>query len=426
MPYQFSSTALLVGVFLIIHYSYTPDGFLSGVDDSEGMRAHYAYDPADRLCAILKLGKEEQEPDWENVLLSGDTYRNCHGLFFLRNKRGDIETVRDGEGHARRMQYDRDGHMRNMQDEDGYLTFYGYDKNGKLRAIHYQDGRETAMQYDPLGQLVQMQDWLGSLTIERDVMGRPETVTDHTGQKTEYLWGAAGERRGMVYPDGMKVQYAYDDALRLTDITAGEPGAGGMSIHYEYSPAGQRTRKFYGSGNGAEDSAMESIRKYDSTGLLSGIIHRNREGILEQYEYTYDVRGNRQEIRKYRKDIPEDSGDFYYEYDTMRRLTGVAQDGMMLRTYSFDVYGNRKRVRDYTAGTGINYAYSASDRLLTAECRYEDGRLITTSYEYDGRGNLVLEREPAGGTEYRYAYGAINRLEKWTSTGYNETSYSYN
>lgn len=103
---------------------------------------------------------------------------------------------------------------------------------------------------------------------------------------------------------------------------------------------GQRTRKFYGSGNGAENSVMESIRKYDSTGLLSGIIRRNREGILEQYEY-----------------------------DTMRRLTGVAQDGMILRTYSFDVYGNRKRVRDYTAGIGTGYNETPATAIVVQQIK---------------------------------------------------------
>ena len=148
--------------------------------------------------------------------------------------------------------------------------------------------------------------------------------------------------------------------------------------------------------------------------------------MLERYEYAYDVRGNKKEIRRYRKDIPGDSGVFTYEYDTLRRLTGVSRDGSLLRTYRFDDRGNREVFLDYSAGTETRYRYSASDRLSGTECRHEDGSLTTTTYGYDGRGNLVLEREEEAGREHRYAYDAMNRLEKYTDPEYNETMYSHN
>ena len=60
------------------------------------------------------------------------------------------------------------------------------------------------MEYDALRRLVQVKDWLGETTIQRDAMGRPERITDHEGRVVSYEWGVMNERRSMTYPDGRK------------------------------------------------------------------------------------------------------------------------------------------------------------------------------------------------------------------------------
>ena len=68
--------------------------------------------------------------------------------------------------------YDGNGNPVGITDEDGNITTVTYDLNDQPLQMTYHDGRQAAFRYNKRGELVEMQDWNGVMTMERDVLGR--------------------------------------------------------------------------------------------------------------------------------------------------------------------------------------------------------------------------------------------------------------
>ena len=115
--------------------------------------------------------------------------------------------------------YDGNYNLVSFTDEEGQKTTVRYDLNNQPTAMTYSDGRTASFRYNKRGELVEMQDWNGTATMERDVLGRLVKVTDHNGRETGFSYDAAGNRTGISYPDGAVAAYAYDKNNRLTKVT---------------------------------------------------------------------------------------------------------------------------------------------------------------------------------------------------------------
>jgi len=117
--------------------------------------------------------------------------------------------------------------------------------------------------------------------------------------------------------------------------------------------------------------------------------------------------GNKVTAEKDRPGSPEDSGIFSYGYDELNRLTGVAQNGKILRSYSYDAFGNRSSKTEYqTAGSlTTTYRYNARNQLIQ-----ETAADTAKDYAYDHRGNLLSVT--SGGEVLRaYGFDAANQME---------------
>lgn len=166
-------------------------------------------------------------------------------------------------------------------------------------------------------------------------------------------------------------------------------------------------------------------------------------GILDKYCYTYDNMGNKIAVRKERKGLPEESGNYDYRYDVLNRLTGVEKDGMLLRRYHYDSFGNRISMEDYKKGIQSACTYDALNRLIQEEI-WENSSTFSgeseletqwsqdskekgmkKSYTFDRRGNLIGVYQE-GELLHGYKFGALNLMEKaWDSKG-REVEYLYN
>ena len=49
-----------------------------------------------------------------------------------------------------------------------------------------------------------------------DEAGRIASVTDPYGKTVGYEWGSMGKRTAVLYPDGKKTVYEYNEAMQLT------------------------------------------------------------------------------------------------------------------------------------------------------------------------------------------------------------------
>mgnify|MGYP002440481806 FL=1 len=161
---------------------------------------------------------------------------------------------------------------------------------------------------------------------------------------------------------------------------------------------GRLTGKQFPGGNRTDYS-------YNGAGKIKEILHTGAD-FTERYHYDYDVMGNKVLAEKERPGLPEDSGNFSYDYDALNRLTSVACNGKTLRTYGYDAFGNRNTRTEYqTAGELVTtYHYNTKNQLMQ-----ETNAGGTRNYTYDHRGNLL---SVTSGEEVLKAYGfdAANRM----------------
>lgn len=369
----------------IVKYEYTPSGHLKCVEDAAGTRTRYTYDVMGQLTSILT---EEGDEDW-NLAHDLSGQRRPHFLQLRRSTAGQVTSITDPLGAERHFEYDEAGRVIARTDEDGSTTRFFYNNLGQREAVRYSDGSEVSFAYDELRQLREIRDWLGVTEISRDPLGRVREVTDPRGNTVSYRTGSRGERTEMTYPDGRTVRYEYDDALRLTGLTAGDE-----EIRYSYGLNGKLSEKQYSNG------FAESYR-YEG-GNLSSLTCSRSEELLDAWTFRYDKAGRQTGMEAQRRGWEEESGQYEYRYDVLDRLTEVLKDGESLRTYGYDRYGNRIRAAE--AGMETFYEYDAADRLLRAV----SGDHVT-EYGYDLRGNVTGVVKD-GETAETYSYGPANKL----------------
>ena len=364
-------------------YEYTPNGNLAKVTDAMGNEAFYQYDAMGHLTQSSCTGAEGEEP--QNTV-------------YTWNKEGHVTAVTDPLGDVECYTYDPAGRMKAKIDKDGYETSFHYGKDGQVEEICYADGRTVSLTYNAIRQLEEVRDWLGTTKIAMDEAGRIASVTDPYGKTVGYEWGSMGERTAICYPDGRRTAYEYNEAMQLSALKLLSDDAQEKTFLYSYDEAGRLTGKQFPGGNRTDYS-------YNGAGKIKEILHTGAD-FTERYHYDYDVMGNKVLAEKERPGLPEDSGNFSYDYDALNRLTSVACNGKTLRTYGYDAFGNRNTRTEYQAAGELvtTYHYNTKNQLMQ-----ETNAGGTRNYNYDHRGNLL---SVTSGEEVLKAYGfdAANRM----------------
>ena len=364
-------------------YEYTPNGNLAKVTDAMGNETFYQYDAMGHLTQSSCTGAEGEEP--QNTVYTWD-------------KEGHVTAVTDPLGDVECYTYDPAGRMKAKIDKDGYETSFHYGKDGQVEEICYADGRTVSLTYNAIRQLEEVRDWLGTTKIAMDEAGHIASVTDPYGKTVGYEWGSMGERTAICYPDGRRAAYEYNEAMQLSALKLLSDDAQEKTILYSYDEAGRLTGKQFPGGNRTDYS-------YNGAGKIKEILHTGAD-FTERYHYDYDVMGNKVLAEKERPGLPEDSGNFSYDYDALNRLTSVACNGKTLRTYGYDAFGNRNTRTEYqTAGELVTTYHYNTKNQLTQEINASG----TRNYNYDHRGNLL---SVTSGEEVLKAYGfdAANRM----------------
>ena len=376
-------------------YEYSPMGSLIKVINADGSGMHYEYDDIEQIVSVYKMNGNESDNIKDMVRLYSYEY----------DLNGQVGVVTDALGNKEYYEYNELGKIQLKLDRDGYETRYDYGKNGQVSEIKYGDGRNVKLSYTPLRQLQIVEDWLGKTQFIRNSDNRLEKVVDFKGQAVGYQYGQKGECNVLIYPDGSKVFYEYDDFMRLKRLAFGEE-----YIHYTYT-GDLLTKKKYSNG-------IESTYQYDFADRISSVTHTMEGKELETYQYRHDLFGNKLEEIRVRSGIPEDSGRYRYEYNSLNRLTGVYHDNDLVRAYEYDGYGNR--TKKWEEGKETLYFYNAANQLLEERTSND-----VIKYTYDQRGNMTEIRRN-GEEEKKYEFNPMNQLGKAVDKRGIQAQYSYN
>ena len=391
-------------------YIRTKGGDIAAVVDPLGNVTRYRYDKAHRLINIVQgTGTEAEDinfellEDAEEVQKLNKKHNSIRITSYARDVLGRVTSVTDSLGNVESYEYDRKGHIKAKTDMDGNRTKITRTHLGDISRITYGDGEDIEYSYNALGQLKAIKDSLGLTKIDRDILGRERSITDHKGRSISYEYDDAGNRTGIRYANGKNVRYIYDDRGLLTGIETVAPKMEPASVKatttvsFSYDSYGRIVSKAVG--------PAETAYTYDKSGYLASLINKKNGTVLDSYEYSYDQAGNLVASSQKREGMPEATGSYEYGYDEIGRLNRVTKDGSPLRSYTYDAFGNRTILDE--AGAKTEYLYNKANQLMRA-----DTPQGTTIFEYDKRGNAIHKStEGASKTvSVSYTYGANNRL----------------
>lgn len=370
-------------------YDYTAAGDLKKMVDAMGNITRYTYDQEGNILSVLRSDKTDL--DLEKIGFFKAAEMGLRFSKYERNEMGQIIKSVDSIGNTDEFKYDKEGTLIHRIDREGNLTQLSYTAGGDIQSIQYSDGNTVNYTYNSLKQLTEMKDWLGSTKFDYDNLGILQSITDHKGRKVKYEWDALGRSKAITYPDDMTVRYLYDQDKNLIRVLS-DTG----NIDYAYDQKGRLVRS-------ESSNGVSTEYQYDTLNRQTRLTHYKYEEILDEYQYKYDLIGNKKRIKKYRKDIPVDTGTFDYEYDPLNRLIRVIKDNKEICRYEYDSYGNRTYKNE--RGEEATYRYDSLDRLI----KDHDDQSIR-EYTYDLRGNLskVICN---GEDSYNYEFGADNRLK---------------
>lgn len=259
-----------------------------------------------------------------------------------------------------------------MQDATG-ITNYFYDRIGRLTSVTNPYRKMVAYSYDQLNNRLAM------------------TVTDLNSQKQR------------------TINYSYDILNRLSTIT--EPGNKTTTLNY--GPNLRIKEILYANGS-------KTSYEYNDANWLTRVITNSGNVTVSKYDYTYDAAGNKQTMKDKVGELSN------YIYDPLGRLKTVTRNGKN-SSYDYDAVGNRIKLVDMVGNT-TNYIYDAQNKLqsMTKVEAATPTVTKTTAYTYDSNGNQIVETGDNGSTYYYY--DAENRLVriKYPNSQVPETTSTYN
>jgi len=234
---------------------------------------------------------------------------------------------------------------------------FGYDLGGRPTTIG-----DYAIEYNDRGQITKIsKGGVQQTAYSYDERGNPTQRVDASGTAA-FTWDGADRLSSATDPvSGRALSYGYDDADRLTSITATSGPGGSQSFGYD---------------------AMDRLTSHTL---------KNSGGVqLARIDYGWNKDDN---LTTKTTTGTAGAGTSTYAYDHSGRLVSWTAPGGAVTTYEWDASGNRTKAGNAT------FTYDERNRLITG-----DG----ATYTYTPRGTLATETK--NGTTRNLAFDAFDRL----------------
>lgn len=343
--------------------TYYGSGLLQSVTDGNGNKSEYRYDNfgrRDRVCYPSSVA------GWVN-------YNDCETIVYADDGYIDYTVTRDG-----RTSYHHYDDLGRLESTSGAtLQSLNYDNFGNITSIN-NNGYTEVNVYNSLG-------WLESST---QPMGR-----------VEYEYDAYGRRELLTYPDGLDVEYDYDDASRVVSI---DPLGSSAIVGFGYDGLGRRSQLTRGSGR-------STTYHFNNSNELASVEHDN----LVRHVYQYSAAGQlKTETVSNSMFVYDKASELYIDDYTPNHLNQTSAINSVSLDYDdnanlqHDPYGNsyaynvkNQLVGATIGGSGVELAYDASERLKSVSKSNK-----TTQFLYDGT-DIIAEYDGSGNLLRRYVHG---------------------
>jgi len=427
-------------------------GQVVSMRDEAGHRQRVTYDPIGRVWKTQVLPQQDKSQPFIDDL-NGAVYSTTVNTYNALNQVIETDTfanasetdpskirmttaIYDGHGrlvskHESRQDagrstlyvYNADDTVASITDGRGAKTIYGYNNRRQPTSINYDTSGVLAGQvvlaapnvtfsYDEAGRRTQMTDGLGTMSYSFDTLGyllfESRNIIDSTNTSVNgltktisYGHNLTGELSYVRDPFGSEVNYQYDRAGQLTDVTTNTP---------------------YGN-----VSTYASNIRYRAWGALKGLTYGNLKTLSLGYNArlqaeSYNIPGevnfkyfytstqsstdNDGNVR-FVQDLTQTNSPFdraYVYNDPAGRLTnaltgseargGNLEDGPYSETYVYDVWNQTTSLtrRDWDTMIGSSLPIDGARGRTSAWSYDADGRVIADdqgkAYKYDAAGRV--------------------------------------
>lgn len=285
--------------------------------------------------------------------------------------------------------YDQAGRVITERTFDGRTLKYAYSDAGRVSSIVEPDGATRELQYDRLGAVTNDKTADGTITFERDKLGRLSRATlqersgkvvtsflrDELGLVIEerqneravhYRYDRFGRRTERVLSDGSTTRYGYDPdhALRLLEHN-------GKRFVLERDIVGREVSRHSG------PEGFQIRNAYDSMDRLTErfVASAGRHSVSSKRAWKYDELGRVIEIEDDRWGLTA------YRYDSIGQLL-QAKRRSYCEVFHYDATGSLRKIFEGLKGPRRGKAWdTAPGNLLKLSDRAE--------YEYDARGRRI-------------------------------------
>ena len=378
---------------------YDNAGNLVGLRGPDSANLDYSYDRLGNLTRQTNpLGddiKFTYDPQFNR--LASVTDENSNTIRYSYDDRGNLDAIIYPDNSVERFTPDAQGNIEQYINRRNTAVDYDYNARGQVTRIDFQNGDFTWYEYDTQGKLELAVEQKDGISLETDFEYDPDTnflkrLTYPNGRFLDYEFDDAGRRTRLADQDNNIVNYKYDAAGRLKELTDGNDS---RIVQYQYDELGRLKREDKG------NSTFTTYR-YNNASRLEELVHHAPDGsINSKFKYTYNDLG-------LQTGVVTLDGSWTYTYDVLGQLTGAvfvsinpdiqSQD----ITYEYDAAGNRRRT--IVNGETTNYTANNLNQYDSAG---------NTVHNYDDDGNLVSKiiSTPEGDEEWSFGYDDLNRLD---------------
>ena len=377
---------------------------VTSVMDDAGSITTYAYDSDNNLTSVT----DDLNHTWDytydssgNLLTSTDPLDNTSTYTY--NSNNDPLTLTDPLDRVTTWTYDQDGNLTETAREDDQgapvrLTCFTRDDDGLVTELIESStltdctGNTTEYGYDSYGNRTEIvsprfsgQQEPPKTTFTYDLAGRVLTATNELDETTTYTYDAQNNLLAVEDALGNTASNTYNAKGNLETVTdANRQAVGDPEAGADCGDAGTGNGDDDDSDTVVDDGCPSYTYSYDDADHLIEVV----DALGSSTTYGYDEAGNRISVTNANRQAVGDAesvgcGDPGTGNGDDDDSDTVVDDGCPSAIYAYD---------------GLNRVVSTTDAL---------GR--TTSYAYDGVGNLV-GRTDARGLATAYTYDELNRL----------------
>ncbi|MFC3455264.1 DUF6531 domain-containing protein [Amycolatopsis speibonae] len=462
MSYRYNASGHLTGIVdssgIPLLLDYDTEGRLAGWQDRNGVWYRHVYDRHGRCVrAVGTDGFLDGTFDYDRTrLVTTHTDSLGHRTVFQLNEANQTVAETDPLGHTTTFEWNRYDRLLSRTDALGHTTRYDYDDEGRVTSVTRPDGSVALLEHDgevlysvtvhegdrsfrrfydesapdplrePVGVATPIRLDPGAEpgatrdSDDRDQFGRPRSVPDGTGTRTQLGWTVSGlpalriragrDRATWRYdgegnevehvdelgravrseygpfdrltatidPAGGRTTYRYDTELRPVSVT----NPNGLTWTYRYDPRGLLIEQ-------TDFDGRTGRYDYDAAGRLVHSVDLHGRST----EYRYDVLGNLIEVHA-------PAGSTWYAYDPVGEAVRVASADSVVE-FERDAYG--RVVRETIDGRTVAFGYDAERNSLRR--RTPSGAESEWFFDVEDRPISLL----GAGHTVRYAYDDAGR-----------------